>query len=77
MWYNGDGQLILSSEMKDGKKNGEEKAYYDNGNLKSMFEYQNDVIHGKSKNWYENGELEREGNFKNGKNGKANIKMIL
>ena len=67
LWYNDDGQLILSSEMKDGKRNGEERAYYDNGDLKSTFEYQNEVIHGKSKNWYENGEVEREGNFKNGK----------
>ena len=66
-WYNEDGKLCLESEMDGVKKDGEEKAYYDNGNLKSIFEYQNDVIHGKSKNWYDNGELEMEGNFKNGK----------
>jgi antitoxin component YwqK of YwqJK toxin-antitoxin module len=66
-WYNEDGKLGLESEMSGGKKDGEEKAYHDSGNLKSIFEYQNDVIHGKSKNWYDNGELEMEGNFKNGK----------
>ena len=46
-WYNEYGKLVLECEMDDVKKDGKEKAYHDNGNLKSIFEYQNDVIHGK------------------------------
>ena len=51
----------------DGKRDGEHKQWYDNGQL----QFSQNVINGKSngvvKSWYENGQLKSESNYKNGK----------
>ena len=65
-WYNRDGQLILTCGMEDGKKSGEETAYYSNGKLRSIFCYENDIRSGKSKTWHESGKKESESSYKYG-----------
>ena len=48
-WYNKDGMKVLECEMDGDKKNGKETSYYEDGKIKSIFEYKNGVFYGKSK----------------------------
>lgn len=44
----------------------EERNYYENGNLKSIFNYKNDTLFGLFSIYYENGNIFREGFYLNG-----------
>jgi hypothetical protein len=48
-------------------KNGLHVEHYDNGQLKSEFNYKDGDLDGKSTFWYENGHVEAEMNYKNNK----------
>jgi antitoxin component YwqK of YwqJK toxin-antitoxin module len=47
-------------------RNGLEKEYYTNGNLKSETTYINDERNANHKRYYENGNIERDVNYNNG-----------
>ena len=46
-WYHKNGQLSLTYEMMNGKKDGVEKGVYDNGGVRSIVYYKNGKKHGK------------------------------
>ena len=52
--------LKRETPYKDGKKNGLEKCYYDDGKLSSTRPYINDKDTGEAKDYYESGKLEYE-----------------
>lgn len=45
-WYSYDGKVVLEENYKDAKVEGEQKAYYENGNIKSIVTYKNGRIVG-------------------------------
>ena len=57
----------------NGKREGEYKEYYNNGQLCMICNYKNNKIEGECKEYYKNGKLELMHNYKNDK---INIKMI-
>ena len=59
-------RIKFETEMKDGKKNGFRRGWYDSGELKFESNYKNNWNNGMSKNWYKNGNPEKEINFKLG-----------
>ena len=59
-------RIKFETEMKNGKKNGIRRGWYDTGELKFESNYKNNWNNGMSKNWYKNGKPEKEINFKLG-----------
>ena len=51
----------------NGKEDGVQKDWYDDGQLRSESNYKDGKSEGVQKWWYENGQLEFEGNYKDGK----------
>ena len=51
------GPLIKEGIYKEGKKTGEWKEYYNNGKLKSIYNYKSDKLFGAFKQFNEKGEL--------------------
>ncbi len=43
-WYSYDGKVVLEENYKNDKIEGEQKAYYENGNIKSIVDYKNGRI---------------------------------
>ena len=43
------------------------ETYYDNGQLKSRANYEDDKLNGLYETWHENGQLESRANYKDGK----------
>lgn len=43
-WYSYDGKVVLEENYKNNKIEGEQKAYYENGNIKSIVDYKNGRI---------------------------------
>ncbi len=43
-WYSYDGKVVLEETYKNNKIDGEQKAYYGNGNIKSVVDYKNGII---------------------------------
>ena len=68
-YKNGDksGQLKYETEYKDGKKDGIEKGYRENGNLWTETEYKDGKENGVEKRYDENGNLWTETEYKDGK----------
>ena len=66
-------KLIFEGEYKDGKKNGEGKEFYKNGQLKFEGDYKDGKKNGIGKEFYENSYLKFKGEYRNGKrwNGKG------
>jgi len=70
--YNTNGQIIYYSRYFNGKLNGLQESWYNEGQtsgsqLKSRNYYVNNVQHGLSEQWYSNGNLEFRENYDNGK----------
>ena len=62
-----NGQISIRGEMRDGKREGVWKSYYESGLPWSEGEYKNGVREGISITWYENGQKRYEGRYANGK----------
>ncbi len=56
----------VGARNEHNKKNGEWRIYYENGQLKSLINYQNGKEHGKWETYYENGNQSSIGQFQNG-----------
>jgi|TARA_R110000824_G_scaffold377924_1_gene569313 antitoxin component YwqK of YwqJK toxin-antitoxin module len=52
-WYHKNGQLNLICEMKNNKKDGVERGFYDTGELRSVVHYKNGKKHGKLKFYHQ------------------------
>ena len=52
-WFHKNGQLSLTCEIKNGKKDGVEKGFYDNGDMRSIIHYKNGKKHGKLKFYHQ------------------------
>jgi antitoxin component YwqK of YwqJK toxin-antitoxin module len=52
-WFHKNGQLSLTCEIKNGKKDGVEKGFYDNGDMRSIIHYKNGKKHGKLKSYHQ------------------------
>ena len=61
-----DGELLLTVQLKDGKKHGTFKEYYPNGELKIKGKFKNDLPGGQWKYFDENGNLAREIEYEDG-----------
>ena len=61
-----DGQLRMTGEFKNNKKEGHWISYYDNGNKWSEGFYKAGINEGKTTTWHENGEKYYEGYYKKG-----------
>lgn len=60
-----NGQLALEQEFKKGKLTGEERAYFESGQLESVFQAEDGMYHGAFQYYYENGVLHQEGTYAN------------
>lgn len=52
--------LLLTSvlfQLNAQNKNGEVKSYYESGKLKSIVNYENDLVQGELKEYYESGKI--------------------
>ena len=57
---------------KDGIPDGESVEYYEEGNIKSIIPFRNNIVEGLTITYYENGNIDEEVNYKNNKmNGEA------
>lgn len=65
--YHESGQIHALAQCKDGKKNGIEVGWYENGNKQWQRQWKDDQREGLWTGWYENGNKEGEANLKNGK----------
>lgn len=57
----GEGNKIYTVLKKDGNKEDLEKRYYDNGAIKSTYEYKNDLFEGEYKFYFKNGKIKISG----------------
>jgi hypothetical protein len=62
--YNGD--ILVKGQMRNGKKEGTFKEYFDNGKLSRESAFKNDLQHGKVVLYYENGKKRMEGTYVEG-----------
>ncbi len=58
---------LYKYNYKEGKLNGIQKDWYENGQLRCEFNYKEGKEEGIQKEWYENGQLWYEDNYKEGK----------
>lgn len=61
-----NGNISITGEMRDGKREGLWKSFYENGTPWSEGEYKNGLRHGRSITWFENGKVRYEGTYTNG-----------
>ena len=59
------GILRYTGEMKDSKKNGKGKTFFNNGNIEYDGEFKNDMRHGKGKLYSENSDFVYDGEWRN------------
>ena len=64
--YYPDGQKRIEGEYRDGKREGQWKYWFSNGNTWSEARYKAGLRDGKSTVWYENGRKYFEGNYRMG-----------
>ncbi len=64
LYANGDTAKIIS--FYNGKKQGLEKAWWENNRVKFIYHFSNDVYEGNVKEWYESGQLYRDFYYHNG-----------
>ncbi|QBN20683.1 toxin-antitoxin system YwqK family antitoxin [Flavobacterium nackdongense] len=64
-WY-ADRKIMEERYYLDGKKNGTQIAFWENGNKKFEFKAINDIYEGEMKEWNVNGKLIHLANYKNG-----------
>lgn len=65
--YYGDGSIRSEVPVKDGKRHGEAREYYENGKLAATIEYAYDQKNGTSKWYYQDGILYQQAVFVNNK----------
>jgi antitoxin component YwqK of YwqJK toxin-antitoxin module len=65
--YDLEGVLVFEGILKDGRKHGLWKYWYDETQVKQQCQYQNDVLTGKCTYWYIDGNLQREETYSDGK----------
>ena len=64
--YYQSGQVKMEGGMKEGKMDGEWKAYFPDGRLQSVGSFVNGLRTGRATVWQENGNLLQEGFYKEG-----------
>ena len=62
-----NGKLKMTSEFKDGERNGLTKVYYENGAIQAESNYKNGKLNGLTKVYSENGKLTTEAHYKDDK----------
>jgi len=62
--WDGNGQLYVSYDLKNGKYNGMKKVYYVNGQIQEALPYVDDKPEGTATDWYESGKIKDYINFK-------------
>jgi antitoxin component YwqK of YwqJK toxin-antitoxin module len=77
-WYRKNGILSLSCEMKNGKRHGVEKGFYDTGEIRTVIHYKNGIRDGKLKSYHANFTEEkfRNNRIETWKNGKLHGEYI-
>lgn len=66
--YNLDEKIIFESHYLHGKKEGQQKVWYQNGTqLRLTMDWNNDLKHGEAHEWHENGQLSAHDYWQNGK----------
>ena len=66
-YYHSTGKKIYEQTFKDGKLDGLETGWYENGQMKSEGTFKDGKIDGLLTGWYENGQKKNEFTFKDGK----------
>lgn len=64
--YNLRGYLWYIEEYKDGKKHGQQKYFYDDGNVKSYSLFKEGKKHGIDREYYNNGKIKEEKEYNEG-----------
>ncbi len=64
--YNLKGKLWFIEEYRDGVKHGEQKYFFDNGNMKSITLFKKGKKHGIDKEYYESGFIKEEKEYDEG-----------
>lgn len=65
IYYHKSGAVEMRGNMKDGKRDGLWKSFYENGLPWSETTFKEGKKEGKTTTWYENGKKRYEGSFKN------------
>lgn len=65
IWYSNSGNIVLQEHYKNNKIYGDQKAYYENGKIKSIVKYKNGKVVGII-DYDKNGKILHEDHFKNG-----------
>ena len=65
--YYSTGEVKMEGTMKEGKRDGEWKAYFPDGRVQSVGTFVNGLRTGKAIVWQENGNLLQEGFYKEGR----------
>jgi antitoxin component YwqK of YwqJK toxin-antitoxin module len=66
-WMYGNGQIQFLTLRKDGKKDGLQMGWHENGQKKGERTYKDGQKHGLETLWHENGQKRREGTYEEGK----------
>jgi antitoxin component YwqK of YwqJK toxin-antitoxin module len=66
-FYDSGEKLMEGPVTPDGKRNGNWKAYFQDGKIKSEGSFENDKASGKRTVYFDNGQKRYEGEYKNGK----------
>ncbi len=65
-YFPGTEKVRMETTYLNGKENGVQRLYYENGNLRMEMNYVDGKAHGSVKRYYEDGTLEEESNYANG-----------
>ena len=66
-YYHSTGKKSDERNFKDGKHNGLQTRWYENGQMRSEVTFKDGKEDGAITKWYENGQMKFEGTFKDGK----------
>ncbi len=67
LFFHDNGHLRIEMPIKDGKRHGFSKWWYESDKLSSEATYKNGKLHGSYKFWHGNGQLGEETTYKDGK----------
>lgn len=67
LWDMDSGRMTCDTQYVEGKPEGVQRNWWNNGKPQSDFYYHNNLLEGRATDWYENGNKERDGTYKEGK----------
>ena len=65
-YYQGNGQLLLKQDYKNGKKDGFAQRNYPTGEIETTSYYEDGQLHGLCTLFYKNGQIKRKVNYTDG-----------